>query len=409
MSTNVTNWEELAGMTLNGDYILTADLDKDSVGYDTYAGTTANSNLGWLPIGTEASPFSGKLNGNGFTISDLVISRSATVYVGLFGYLNGGSCSLTNVRVLDVTITSTNTNSLASTGALAGRSKNCSTTHCYSSGTVTGVKKVGGLFGYNENTISQNYSTCTVVGDTSGGLIGHQAGGELLDCYAVGIVIGTTYAGGLTGRLGGNIATTCYSIGAISGNVTYIGGLTGSVTSGSAINCYYDKTTSGQSDTGKGVGLTTEQAILSENYVGFDFTTVWDWSADVNSGYPTLKFFGDGPEGNTDPIVEGPIMNVNEKNLAPTPESANPILASGQLLDSTTDAEITVEPGVYVVTPVSGYITLGYGIQNTDANIIWSVCTGGPSVHVCIPVGIITLHYKCTGTGSKAYLRKVWE
>lgn len=122
-----------------------------------------------------------------------------------------------------------------------------------------------------------------------------------------------------------------------------------------------------------------------------------------------FEIHGDGEPANTDPVVEGPIMNVDEKNLAPTPESANPILASGLLLDSTSDAEITVEPGVYVLTPVSGYITLGYGIQNTDANIMWSACTGGPSIHICIPAGITTLHYKCTGTNSKSYLRKAWE
>jgi len=96
-------------------------------------------------------------------------------------------------------------------------------------------------------------------------------------------------------------------------------------------------------------------------------------------------------------------------NIAPTPESANPIAASGQILNSATNASITVEPGVYVVTAVVGYVLLGLLTTATVANIMWACVAGGPSVHVCIPEGTTALNYICVGTSPIAYLRKVNE
>ena len=94
-------------------------------------------------------------------------------------------------------------------------------------------------------------------------------------------------------------------------------------------------------------------------------------------------------------------------NIAPTPESANPIAASGQSLTSETNASITVEPGVYVVTACVGYILLGLLTTGTAANILWATVAGGPSVHICIPENTTALNYICVGTSPKAYLRKV--
>lgn len=96
-------------------------------------------------------------------------------------------------------------------------------------------------------------------------------------------------------------------------------------------------------------------------------------------------------------------------NIAPTPESANPIAASGQTLEATSNTAITVEPGVYVVTACVGYILLGLLTTGTAANILWVATAGGPSIHVCIPENTTVLNYICVGAGSKAYLRKVYQ
>ena len=100
---------------------------------------------------------------------------------------------------------------------------------------------------------------------------------------------------------------------------------------------------------------------------------------------------------------------IKGENIAPTPESANPIAATGQTLDSISNAEITVSPGVYVVTAVVGYVTLGLLTQATEANILWATVVGGPSIHVAVPAGTTTLNYKCTGSSPVEFLRKVYE
>lgn len=99
----------------------------------------------------------------------------------------------------------------------------------------------------------------------------------------------------------------------------------------------------------------------------------------------------------------------NGENISPTPESANPVAASGQTLDQTSNTAITVEPGVYVVTAVVGYVTLGLLTQATAANILWVATAGGPSIHVCVPQGTTALNYICVGSSPKAFLRKVYE
>jgi hypothetical protein len=96
-------------------------------------------------------------------------------------------------------------------------------------------------------------------------------------------------------------------------------------------------------------------------------------------------------------------------NIAPTPESSNPIAASGQTLSQTLSTAITVAPGVYVVTAVVGYVCLGFAAVSTAANIVWVVTAGGPSIHICVPENVTTLYYICIGSSPKAFLRKVNE
>ena len=88
---------------LGGNYILTVNLDENSEGYDTYASSSANEGKGWLPIGTSGSKFTGRLEGNGYTISDLYINRD-TIYGGLFGFLST-TAEIVDVLLLDVEMT----------------------------------------------------------------------------------------------------------------------------------------------------------------------------------------------------------------------------------------------------------------------------------------------------------------
>jgi len=66
---------------LSGHYLQVADIDLDILPY--------NSGVGWTPIGNITTPFEGKYDGGGFTISNLLINRPLEKHNGLFGFLLG--------------------------------------------------------------------------------------------------------------------------------------------------------------------------------------------------------------------------------------------------------------------------------------------------------------------------------
>ena len=90
----ITNWHHLNNVRnhLGEHFILMNDLDASSDGYDDLAGSGADSDAGWLPIGTNSLEFTGTFEGNGNTISGLHINRT-TADTGLFGVLAEGACN----------------------------------------------------------------------------------------------------------------------------------------------------------------------------------------------------------------------------------------------------------------------------------------------------------------------------
>ena len=79
MATVINSIEELNAVRngLSGDYELARSLDFNSDGsYDNPANkSTYTTGSGWLSIGNITTPFTGSFNGNGHTISNLLISR----------------------------------------------------------------------------------------------------------------------------------------------------------------------------------------------------------------------------------------------------------------------------------------------------------------------------------------------
>jgi hypothetical protein len=55
------------------------------------------------------------------------------------------------------------------------------------------------------------------------------------------------------------------------------------------IACYYDTQTSGQSDTGKGTPQTTTEMKSQATFQNWDFASLWNINAGINSGYPNLR------------------------------------------------------------------------------------------------------------------------
>ena len=105
ISTNSTSWTSY--------FIQTADIDA--------SGTTSwNSGAGFSPIGNTTTLFTGSYDGQGFEIDGLFIERSATSWIGLFGYTNGSEIS--NLGLINVDITGD-----THTGGLVGEQYNNST------------------------------------------------------------------------------------------------------------------------------------------------------------------------------------------------------------------------------------------------------------------------------------------
>lgn len=276
---------------LSGNYRLMANISLDI--YDN-----------WLPIGTSSTPFTGKITGNGYKISGLKINRRTVNYVGLFGYVNGGTIInlalegvdivggryagaiagyINNTTIInsyskgDISAISSTYND-ASAGGIVGylmnlrkgeegwtypSVSNLSIINCYSMGNISSSEYSGGIAGYvNDSSVSivnhphaiitNSYSTGDISGHYAGGVTGYVTSGTpnyttvITDSYSTGNVSGY-YAGGIAGYLlnstGNNNTITiadCYSIGDISASV-YAGGIAGRVTGSITITNSYSK------------------------------------------------------------------------------------------------------------------------------------------------------------------------
>jgi PKD repeat protein len=210
---------------LTANYTLGADIDASNT-------ITWNSGAGFVPIGTNITPFVGSLDGRNHTISGLYIHRPDTKYVGLIGYLGRGH-SVKDVGLDDVEIIGG-----SCTGALIGYSgRFTKVSGSHSSGNVTGTGYcVGGLLGYiDDGTVDLCHSTATVVGTNTsrwygliGGLIGSAGETILSMSYTTGDVTGASdYVGGLIGSANGADLDRCYSTGDVVGATNWTGGLIG--------------------------------------------------------------------------------------------------------------------------------------------------------------------------------------
>jgi hypothetical protein len=253
---------------LDGNYILTADIDLTSYGP-------------WAPIGDNTTPFTGIFIGNNHTVSGVTINSPGDDYKGLFGYIEGGDIShlaLTGVSISgdkytgglagyndggtlsDCSVAGDVTGSTDYTGGLIGYNDNSTLSNCYSTAIVSGHNRVGGLVGLNDNSALSNcYATGAVSGsDVVGGLLGRNYNSTLSNCYTTGNVTGNGYVGGLSGTSWqSSTLSGCYATGDVTGSNNYVGGLvgsTGSTDSCTLSNCYATGAVSGSSDVGGLVG-----------------------------------------------------------------------------------------------------------------------------------------------------------
>jgi hypothetical protein len=259
----IRNWYDLYGVrgNLGGHHLLMNDLDSTTAGYGELAGNTANQGKGWQPIGTSDAPFTGTLDGQGYGISDMFISRSDESAVGLFGAVDAGGV-IQNVRMLNANVAAD-----WAVGGLIGENRG-DVRNSYAAGTVTGADCVGGLVGGNAGDVSNSCSAASVTGHWDvGGLVGcSDSRGSVTNSYSAGDVTGEWAVGGLVGGNLEGIVTTSYSTASVTG-ADYVGGLVGD-NQGSVGNCYSSGSVTGEWYVGGLVGDNDSTGTVSNSYAG---------------------------------------------------------------------------------------------------------------------------------------------
>ncbi len=193
------------------DYYLTKDIDMKSYGE-------------WQPL----KSFSGTLDGNNHSISNLTITDSGSGEIGLFASIEGTSeeAVVSNLSMKKVVI---KTKDATEVGAIAGWVRNARIESCYVSGTIESTGEsvnnlcVGGIAGsIGSNTV---ISECVNTADVLGSFNKSSTDGSYrpITVYSQA----RCYAGGIVGQLSHNLdaveatikISECYNKGKIVANV----------------------------------------------------------------------------------------------------------------------------------------------------------------------------------------------
>lgn len=316
--------------------------------YFVLTGNISLFGVAQTPVGTQAAPFTGVFDGNGYTISFVGIEMTTTDEVGLFGYVSNG-------QIKNLSLTHTMVAGQYQVGGLCGWNSG-TITNCSVIGTISGVGNVGGLCGYNQLAVLRNcYAAGTVYGTAGsfGGLCGYTNYGGFVDCYATNSVSGNNHVGGLCGYSYRGSAANCYSTGVVNGT-TNIGGMFGwayyESSSSPMSNCFWDTQTSGR-NTGIGYGdidgvtpKTTIQMQTQATFTdaGWDFSDTdgdaADWQMPTGS-YPRfdwevlLTFSPDAGTYQSKQQVtvtcskSDAVIHYNTKGMVPT--ESDPVIESG--------------------------------------------------------------------------------
>ena len=166
--------------------------------------------------------FRGFFDGQGHVISNVVINRPGSDYVGLFGFIGEG------VQVENLGIEDANIAGRWCVGGLCGENDG-NISNCCATGAATGDKLISGFCGANTGgTISACCAAIEVISNDcfSGGLCGANYNGVISDCYASGAVTGHRLVGGVCGYNCGGTINNCYATGEVMGDM-FVGGMCG--------------------------------------------------------------------------------------------------------------------------------------------------------------------------------------
>ena len=234
----------------NKDYIVATDENNNTtyvayteaglLAWNTYAQTNAATNLvlgkditltlaagatsNWTSVGTETTPYTGTVDGNGYSITGLTINQTVD-NAGFIGYLNGGTIKNLTMKGLSVSNTGNRT------GGLVGYKTGGTIEFCrVESGTVNGTTNVGGLVGLQEKgyiIACSNAANVNGSGNLGGiaGTLSSTVGGYAIGCYntgAIEILTDNWDSGGIGGYSLYGTIKGCYNT-ASGGNYAIVG------------------------------------------------------------------------------------------------------------------------------------------------------------------------------------------
>ncbi len=234
---------------------LTADivLNANAQDYATW-GTTPPANT-WTAIGNNDNDLLGTFDGKGHTIAGIYINNTVS-YQGLFGKSRG---IIKNVGIIN--------------------------------SYIKGGYNTGGIVGYNAfGTIINCYNEGTIIGtgNSTGGIVGWSFNGTVTNCYNTGTVSGDNMVGGVVGENQGSTISNCYNTGVVSGT-TNVGGIAGTSygTNPTVTNCYYFGCNAGIGGTGASQAGTTPFVKIANNPLGTGKTTTIteQTTADINTSW----------------------------------------------------------------------------------------------------------------------------
>ena len=273
-------------------------MDDDSYREATNRVTWTTGN-GWEPVGDSLNvPFRATFDGNGHTISNLMINRTGRTHTGLFGYVRFEQSKIANLGLLDVNITGGDR-----VGGLVGSIFGAAVRNSYVTGSVEGGNSVGGLVGFtSRGSITNSYAaTGSVTGSTRiGGLVGESLSSTIRSSYATGSVRVTVSSGG--GLVGSNIPLDSNRPSFIRDSYAALSSVTGGTQRGGLVgdndsminNSYW--LSGSTSSAGEGVAADTAKSSEQLTSGAGEIYSGWSpdaWDFGTSNQFPALKYTKD--------------------------------------------------------------------------------------------------------------------
>lgn len=277
----IGNCEELLGIydDLGGKYYLTKNLY-------CFESKAWNNGDGFAPIGSLGEPFTGLLDGGGYSIRGITINSNEN-YNGFFG-------SLQDAEVVNLNLEDINVKGGRYTGGLSAYAKNTIISGVHITGNIAGDERyIGGIVAFLEDSsiLESSYNEGLVLSNEkyAGGLVGLQNNSIIRNSYSTGDVISNeSYAGGAVGYQIDSVLENSYSTGYVdSREEDSVGGLVGYSFNSVVTSSYWDVQTSNQLISAAGEGKLTSEMRIGAIFVGWDFASIWSINEGVD--YPKLR------------------------------------------------------------------------------------------------------------------------